>query len=285
MVYVRTATLTQADGATWTLNDGRTPAGASSDWIVEDVAGWYGGSGVRGESVARLGHGDFVGRGWRETRTLTLHGTIACEDSDERDWQERNLSGMVWSGEFGTLTCDDGNAVLSTVVRLDGAPQIVKLGVTALKFQIPLRATSPFLYGEWRESTIRPKSAGVGLEFDLFSVGGVLTYGDEIDDGAYVWNDGNALSYPQFTVTADAPGGFAVGIGGRRVVYPWPTYQDMPVVIDMAGSVSIGGIDQSHRLGARQWVGVEPSDLGTPFFDLLEGGSGFCTVRHRDTYI
>lgn len=284
MVHVRTARLTQADGSFWTLDDGRSGE-SRADWIVEDVAGWYGGAGVRAETVARLQHGDFPARAWREGRSMTLHGAVICLDSDERDRQERAISGMAWDGRYGELECDDGAAVLSTSVRLDGAPQVVKIGTTALRFQIPLKAASPFLFGEWRESILRPVGAGVGLEYPLFHRGGVLTFGTAVDTTEPVWNDGNATSYPRFVVTADAPGGFAITLNGRRVAFPWPVFSDAPVVVDMAGSVTVSGVDQSHLLSDRGWTGVGPGEIAYPSFDLLRGGSGWATVQHRDTYI
>lgn len=286
MVAVRSAVLVQADGARWSLT---TAPGPGTSWIVDDVAGWYGGSGVRGDTTARLGHGDFVERGYREGRVLTLHGTVICGTTDERDWQERNLSGMGWSGEWADLTCDDGNAELSTRVRLDGAPQVVKVGTHALQFQLPLRSETPFLYGEWRSSTLRPVTAGTGIEFPLFagetSGDPIITYGAAIGTDEYVWNDGNAESWPMFEVYADAPGGFTVSLGAKRVTYPWPTYPDMPVIVDMSGGVTVSGKDFSHLLGEREWAMVPPSSMESPKFELIQGGTGWATVRHRDTFI
>ena len=214
MVHVRNAVLTQANGFRWSLSD--KPSASDSEWYVEDVAGWYGGSGVRGDVTARLGHGDFVERGYREGRVLTLHGTVVCASSDIRDWQERNLSGMAGDGDWCELTCDDGNAELSTRVRLDGAPQIVKLGTQALRFQVPLRTEMPFLYSAWRESSLQPVGAGVGFEFAPFSNGGVVSFGSAVDTGEWVWNDGNASSAPQFTVWADSPGFAEIGRASCR---------------------------------------------------------------------
>ena len=286
MVHVRTAVLTQADGARWSLS---SQAHVKPAWTVEDVAGWYGGTGVRGGVTARLGHGDFVERGYREGRVLTLHGMVDCETPDDRDWQERNLSGMAWSGEWADLTCDDGNAVLSTRVRLDGAPQVTNIGTRVLRFQLPLVSDDAFLHGAWRETTLRPVGAGVGLDYPSFSVdmgqGPILTYGTAIDTTEYVWNEGNATSYPQFVVYADAPGGFTVGIGDRRVSYPWPCFQDMPVTVDMSGSLSVSGVDQSHMLGSRQWAGVAPGLISSPSLSFIQGGNGWATARHRDTYV
>lgn len=284
MVHVRTAVLAQADGSRWSLSDGRGASGGESAWIVRDVAGWYGGSGVRGDVTARLGHGDFVERGYREGRVLTLHGTVACKSSDVRDWQERNLSGMAGDGDWCDLTCDDGAAVLSTRVRLDGAPQIVKVGTTALRFQLPLRSDSPFLYGPWRESTLHPVGAGVGFEFVPFSRAGVISFGSAVSTDERIWNEGNASSAPQFVVTATSAG-FAVGLDGSRVTYPHATFPDVPVTVNMAGAVYVGGVDQSHLLGERGWATVPSGGTSVPKFEFLQGGTGWAKVRHRDTYI
>lgn len=287
MVHVRNAILTQADGGRWVLS-GR-PSPADSEWFVEDVAGWYGGSGVRGEITARAGHGDFVARGHREGRVLTLHGAVACATSDIRDWQERNISGMAWDGDWADLTCDDGNAVLSTQVRLDGAPQVVKVGTRKLRFQIPLRTASPFLLGEVRTSTLQPVGAGVGMDFSPFSrdlgAGPVITFGSAIQSSEWVWNDGNAEAWPVFTVVADSPGGFVVALGDHRVTYPWPTFADIPVTVDMAGAVTVGGVDQSHLLGERDWASIGPQSIEAPSFAFLRGGTGWATVQHRDSYM
>lgn len=287
MVHVRTAVLTQSDGGTWSLSG--KPAAADSEWYVEDVNGWYGGSGVRGETTARLGHGDFVERGYREGRSLTLHGTVACTSPDIRDRQERNISGMAWDGDWATLTCDDGDSVLSTRVRLDGAPQVVKVGLQVLKFQIPLRADSPFLHGPWRESIIRPAEAGVGFEFPPLARdlgrGPVVTFGTAVDTDDLVWNDGNADSWARFTVTGTFPGGVALSVDGHRVTYPWPTFPDIPVTVDMAGAVTVGGVDQSHLLGERDWAPVPARSISKVALQPLQGGTGWATVQHRDTYM
>lgn len=283
MVHVRTARLTQSDGARLFLTTNPS-ATDESKWYVEDVAGWYGGSGVRGDSTGRLGHGNFVGRGYREGRSLTLNGWVTCADTDIRDWQERNLSGLMWDGDWGDLTCDDGDATLSTRVRLDGSPQVVKIGLTSLQFQIPLVSESPFLEGEAREISVFPPEFGAGFEIPPLAEG-VISFGTEVQETAYIWNDGNADSSPVFTVVADTPSGFSVGFGGSRVTYPWPTFKSAPITVDMAGQILVSGRDQTHRVGDRGWASLPPKTIETPQFHYLSGGAGWATVAFRDTYI
>lgn len=284
MVHVRTAALTDREGApVLDLSDGRR--GGDADWIVEDVAGWYGGAGVRGEKVDRLQHGSHVARAWRDSRVMTIHGGVICKDSDVRDREERRLSGVLWDGLFGELSCDDGDAVLASNVRLDAAPQIVKVGTTALRFQVPLIADDPFLYAPEQVTFLHPVGTGIGLEYPLFSVDGVLTFGMGAPANDPIRNAGNAKAFPVVTVTADTPGGFRVSMGGKSVVYPEPTFSDLPVQVDMRGRVLVNGVDSSHVLAGREWASVPPGGSLQPELEFLAGGRGFATVAVRDTYI
>lgn len=283
MVAVRSAVLTQADGARWTLSNGRTPG--AEGWIVENVTGWHGGSGVRSWSESRLRHGNFTARAWRENRKITLQGIVVAPDSDTRDWHERSLSGMAGDGDWCDLTCDAGRHVLSTRVRLDGEPQIVRIGTQALRFQLPLEADSPFLVSAWRETTLQPAGAGVGLEYTTFTRGGIITFGSEIEHDERIWNDGNTESQPVFEVWADSPSGFRVGLDGHVVEWSGLCLPDVPVLVDMTGSVTVGGHDQSSQLVRRDWASIPAQSISSPTFELLQGGRGFARVRHRDTYI
>lgn len=448
-VTERNAILTQADGSSWALSTERFTE-APTRWLLIDIVGWYGGSGVRSTVTDRYRHGDFPSRGWREGRTISLRGAAISKTSMTRDDVERELSGILWDGQEGTLAVQEADdRVLWTTVRLDGAPSIEKLDERAIEFSIPLRSAEPFVYGPWREGTLTLPGAGVGLEYPLFSGGvmprglnlindprgadptvteyrttsspgwtvvsgewvktestvgsnslrmessrdlfyketpvvpgrryrltfevminsgtaqaryavrstladgstaytgdnlepggdtahytditagewvkvtrwwdapenavassfdlqvnsvstatevrvrnprveltePVLTFGAAIDTEVTMWNNGNATSYPQIEVVGDLPGGFAVTVGSRRVTYPWPTFPDMPVLVDMSGSLSVSGQDQSHRLVERNWTGIEPGTAETPKLDPLQGGTGWAVVRHRDTYI
>lgn len=284
----RTAVLTQADGAQLRLDtDESCPD--PTDWILEDVSGWYGGSGVRRQVTDRYGHGSFMGPGFRDGRYMTVKGAVRCSTTVERDWQERNLSGIFGDGSTGTLWVDDGETQLSTEVGLDGTPQVEKIGTHALVFQIPLISESPYLVSAEREITLFPPGSGTGFEFPPFSrdlgKGPIITFGTEVQETAYIWNDGNAPSSEVFTVITDSPAGFIVGHGRHRVTYPWPTFKNVPVEVDMAGAVRIGGMDQTHRVGERGWAAVEPQTIETPFLRFIDGGTGWTTVRSRDTYI
>lgn len=283
MVHVRSATFTEANGTAWSLS-GRPPKGPA-EWIVTDVAGWSGGSGVRGEVTARIGHGDVVGRGERENRVLTLHGTVACQNSDIRDDMERALSGIAGDGDWGDLTCDDGHAILSTRARIDGAPSISKVGTTALRFLLPLRADSPWLYGPERVTFLQPVGTGVGLVYPLYAPDGVLDYGAGIVASDAVHNDGNATAWPTVLVVGDFPGGWRLIGDSKTVEWPWPTTHASPVEVRMDGSIWIGTSNVTDQATIRQWMSIAPGGSLTPSLAPLQGGTGWAEVHHRDTYI
>lgn len=258
-------------------------------WVVEDLAGWFGGVGVKGDRTARLGHGDFPAPNKRTGRSLTLN-LLWVGDVQARDHVSRALSGLFADGEEGTLTARVGELVLTAQhVTLDGEVAVSEVGTVGVRAQVPLHAADPFLRSEARETHLRPIGSGVGLDYGLFSrdlgQGPVLSFGSAVDARDWVWNDGNAESFPLVTVTANAPGGFAVSMGSSHVTFPWPTYPDMPVVVDMAGAVSVSGIDQSHLVSTRRWGGIAPSSVESPTFEFLQGGTGFGVVSHCDTYL
>jgi hypothetical protein len=139
---------------------------------------------------------------------------------------------------------------------------------------------------EVQVSSATVDGAGVRLRgFDVWRTAPVLTFGSAVDTDVLVWNDGNTDAWPVFTVHADAPGGFLLGLGDRVIEYTRPTWRDSPVRVDMTGEVLVSGFDQSQYLAAREWSSIAPGTFERPRFELLQGGTGWCEVSHRDTYI
>ena len=278
------AVLTDATGKEFTLSYDHD--GQDSHDLLTNLVGWIGGVGVRPDVTDRLTHGSFDGSYTRTSRTISVEAICERSDRDELWHLERALSGLFDNGGHGTLEVLQDDLTLVSTVRLDGEVKVTtNLDAGYLSVQIPLFAADPHLYGKWRESLLRPVGSGVGLVYPIFEPAGVVSFGSAIDVTEPIWNDGNATAYPQFEVVANAPGGFAISMGGCRVTYPWPTFPDSPVVVDMAGSVLVSGVDQSHFLGERAWTGIESGTMEYPSFDLLRGGDGWATVRHRDVYI
>ena len=257
--------------------------------LLTGLSGWTGGVGVRRETLDRLSHGSFPTPTTRTGRTLTLDMMFERDSVTELRGLARGISGLFVDGGYGTLTVTEDHEEASAEVTLDGDPKInVNVDAGYLTAQIPLFAPLPYLYSAWREGSLRPVSDGVGLVLPLFATPtgqDVLTFGSEIATEAYVRNDGNAPSYAVFEVQADAPGGFRVSAGEGHLTWPRPTFPDVPVLIDMSGSVSIGGVRQTHFASERKWAATPPHSTVIPTFELLQGGSGFASVRHRDTSI
>lgn len=262
---------------------------ASNLWSFEGVklkalGGWHGGVSVMGESTQRLGHGQFQTPGRRAARVLSMELSRAADTDAEVERFRRWVSSVVSTGEPGTLTVDWDGQVLSSTVYQDGEAQVSHhAGYASLL--LPLRAPDPCLYGQWREVSLKPIGSGVGFEFPPFKNNDTITFGSAIATDEWLWNDGNSASYPQFRVVADAPGGFRLRLGGKQVTYPWPVFKNTPVLVDMAGAVLVGGVDQSHLLGERGWGSIPPSSIESVKFDFLRGGEGWAIARTRDTFI
>lgn len=164
---VRSATLLGPHGELVFTN---RELGQDSRFWLTGLDGWFGGVGVYGEQTQRtLGHGLFPRVGVRSGRVLTLHGTLIFPDDPTRLIADRFLSGLLWDGEFGTLTVQTGELSLSCAVRLDGEIKHSYRGLRALDVQIPLSAPDPFLYAPVRVSQIFPAGAGQGLVYPLFN--------------------------------------------------------------------------------------------------------------------
>lgn len=254
-------------------------------WDMERVTGWFDTPGVRLETVERLRHGEHTSDGRWANRLVRITGLFHHDDCTDQQAERDRLAGLFHDGKTVEVRMRHGGLNLANDFRLADELKVEPDTDTLSDFDMLLAAVDPYLYSPFRESIVRPVGSGVGLEYPLFHRGGVLTFGTAVDTTEPIWNDGNAVSFPRFVVTADAPGGFAITLNGRRVTFPWPVFSDAPVVVDMAGSVTVSGVDQSHLLSDRGWAGVEPGEIAYPSFDLLRGGTGWATVRHRDTYI
>ena len=280
---MRSATLIRSRGADWHLP--ARPAPGDVRWYIEDVTGWYGGSGVRTQVTASIGHGDFLGVPTREGRAFTLQGAVVCSSVELRDETERMLSAVAWDGEEVDLRCDDGHRVLTSTVRLDGAPQIVEIGRTKLRFHIPLRSASPFLYADEQKIFLHPVGLGRGLEYPLFSKSGVLTYGTALAERDSITNSGDAAAYDSYLVVGDFPGGWRLTVGRKVIEWPWPTVLTAPVLVEMTGRIWIGDSNVTDRASVRQWAPLAAGATVTPSLTPLQGGTGWAEVRHRDTFI
>lgn len=256
--------------------------------ILQDVVGWYGGVGVKGDNTQRaLGHGVFPEPSRRTGRALTVKGLLIFEDEDIRALAERQLSGIFWDGELGTVIVDDGHRVLSTRAKLDGEIDIERQGTQALQIAVPLLCPDPFLYAQGGTTQVSPPGAGVGFGWSEGAFpGGGASWHEGRNTSARVVNAGNADAYPEITVRGSWPNGFRLTDGRHAVEYPHAVFDQSPVVVDMrAGSVKVRGADQTHKLTRREWFKVGPGEAITVRAGQFAPSTGWADIVLRDTYI
>lgn len=290
----RIATLSKGD---WSLVlDSHAPEHEPYQPLLQELTGWYGGTGVSAENNQRqLGHGSFESEAVRTARQLTLGGLFFFENESDREFAARYISGALWDGSHGELTYQiEGQDPETTTVRLDGEPKITPIADDGVQWELPLIAEDPRIYGPVRVSQIFPTGFGEGFVFPAFATkqdpdgSPVADWGAGTPYSGGFGNNGNATAYPVFTVRGDWPAGFSITAGGHTLTYPAPVSASVPCVIDNAeGTVSIGGVGQTHRLTARHWFDIAPGESLQPRIIALGGQSngGWCDVEIRDTYM
>ena len=265
------------------------PFGAGMQLWLVDLEGWYGGVDLVGESVQRaLGHGLFPTPSRRTGRVLTLEGLLQLESEADRTVAERYLSGLLGDGELGEITYSVSEGPeLTAQVKLDGPVKITPIGFDMVKFQAPLLAPDPFLYGDTQEATLNIPGAGEGLKWGPGIVkGGYMRWGGSVPP-ARLSNAGNADSWPVFEVRGVFPEGFTLTMNQQTIEFTGLVTTKAPVVVDTgAGQITQRGRDVTHLLARRQWAPIPPRSTLTPRLAARSRLSeGWAVARWADTYI
>lgn len=257
------------------------------------ISGWDGVA-PRGERVNRNLGGIFDPHQVLEARQFTLRGAMSGLTYAATLDAERLITALVQPGEHGdgnatlTLTHADGRE-LSCVVYRDGPPKVEHRAVSGwLRWELPLIAPDPRLYGPEQEVQVANYAGTGGLRYPLHTTaGGVLDYQVEADriPEVGIRVDGNTTAFPRFIVHGNMPGGFAVGFDDRELHYLAPVISGVPVEVDFAGHAWVSGIDQQWSLGVRRWGGVAPNATFMPWFRPLSGGTGIVSCRVRAAWI
>lgn len=263
--------------------------------VVESISGIPGSVEMRGETTARLGSGSILTPIYREPREITVKGWMHCTDQsvDVRRAAVQDLavliSGMWRDGdELGTLrlvhagmdrTCrvqpdQDGSWTLDASLDYRGW----------LRWSLDLIAPDPHLYGAARTMQLRPVDTGAGFVWPGFA-DGFADWGVSGGDEAQLTNAGNAAALPTVTVTVDDGSGFRLSSGARSVEWVGACSRSVPVVVDMAGQVLVGGVDRSAQLVRREWLSVPPRGVVSMSLSTLSGGGGSAIATVRDTWI
>ena len=262
--------------------------------IYDAAEGIPGGVPIRGEKTHRWGTGTVPDRVTRDGRTMTIGGwahfgrgradlVLAAAD---------RLTGM-WADNttLGELAIDLPGYWRSMQVQPDSAasewPQLdmSRRHLGWLHWGLALYAPDPHAYGKLTEVLLQPVGTGIGLDYPLFTRDGVLTYGGAVAAQVTLTNAGNAVAYPVVEVDVTDASGFRLVIDGRAVEYNAACVQGAPVTVDMRGRVTVGGVDQSGRVSAREWAGVPAGGSVLAELHTLQGGAGHAWATVRDTYI
>lgn len=276
----RIARLTDALGGTI----GSTDEGVT----VSKVTGWDRSAPLKRDRVDRWGHGSLSGTATRKGRSYTLEGRCSGLGHDEMEPARQYVRALFSDLQDGALEVTDfGGVVKVATVHLDGEV-LADDSYDAFGFfnwQIPLWADDPYRYGEARRVFLQPVGSGIGLEYSLFTKGGILTYGSAVNATTTLTNAGDAPAYPVFDVQVDDPSGFRIVMDGRVVEYGGPCVPGTPVTVDMAGKVTVAGSGMGFMLRRREWAAIPPGGSSTATLETLQGGAGSAWATVRDTWI
>lgn len=231
----------------------------SSPYMLTGITGVYDGVGHRRAyderptaagtfpSVARLGG-----------RRITLKGEIYTTGPMEQDRAIRRLTGLLASGETGTLAVDMGNAPITAIVQRLGTP-VISIDAWGLlaTFELQLWADDPRWYG--KERTVGPAGAVAAI------------------------NRGNFPALPVLVVTGSSPGGYTItGPNGGQIIVNAALTSGVPHEYRMrearlyvGGSRVLGGVTRARLWAVR-------SGLPTTTMTV---SAGQLTSRLNDTYL
>lgn len=253
-----------------------------------------GGLGVDLPKVDRLHGGTFTGSATRPGREITLAGTAVFDDdaAGARRFVD-TVAGMLSAGGAGLLVRVSDGGERSVLVELDGPPKVAAViedDTSSVDWELQLYAADPVWHGPPIEARVADYTAMQGLLYPLHVGTPWLDYrpGDASQATVPLRPGGNAPAYPVFTVEGSFPSGFAVGFEGAEVVYEAAVVPGVPVVVDFAGRVTAGGVDQGWRLGVRRWGGVDAGAAFVPWFRPLVATAqtaGVATCRVRPAWI
>lgn len=255
---------------------------------ILSTLGLYGGLGVRVDKQDRLTDGTVPARVARTGRAWTPGGRIiGLSDQGVVEWALRigGLFGGSDNDSTGLLEITQGDLQLHAEVQLDGEPKIYAardLGYVV--WEMPLYSPDPHLYGSARTMQLRPVDTGAGFVWPGFA-DGFADWGVSGGDEAQLTNAGNAAALPTVTVTVDDGSGFRLSSGARSVEWVGACSRSVPVVVDMAGRVLVGGVDRSAQLVRREWLSVPPRGVVSMSLSTLSGGGGSAIATVQDTWI
>lgn len=121
------------------------------------------------------------------------------------------------------------------------------------------------------------------------TAGGVLTYGEELQDPQATITNGGLADAPLVARTyGDFPGGVTVtsSLGTGSLTFPWPITEEVPLELYGEGEAWMGDTNVSYLLTDRDFsqLIVAPGETRSIYFTPLQGGSGYLQVDINEKY-
>ena len=278
---------------TLTDQSGRTLMAQAADHstitgdFVRDVPGWYDGVSSDVETLDRITAGVMVASSRLAARVFSVVGYSVRDTDTEAAEAARHLSALFSDGGAadGHVEAVHDGRTLTCFAQRTGAPTVTLVRPRKrVEWTIPFVAADPHLYGPARTMQLRPVDTGAGFVWPGFA-DGFADWGVLGGDEAQLTNAGNAAALPTVTVTVDDGSGFRLSSGARSVEWVGACSRSVPVVVDMAGRVLVGGVDRSAQLVRREWLSVPPRGVVSMSLSTLSGGGGSAIATVRDTWI
>lgn len=254
-------------------NGGTIGLAPGTNQVVTDIKGWHGSAGMRRNSTPRLwAHGNFMERGWKSSRVVTLSGHVSCSTRAEAAALCDTYAALFGDGTPGVFVVNDlDQGYRQAEVVLAGAIDVRWDGGLEVDFDVDMEAPDPRKYGQALSSMTGPSNPGGGLQFDLFTTNGVLDFSTGGDSGTVtIQNQGTADSPVAFDITGYAPG-FTITeeATGRQLIYTATVMDGDVLTLDAAdGSVTLNGTaDRSSYLSRRDWTNLQPGASSTFLFE------------------
>lgn len=278
---------------TLTDQSGRTLMAQAADHptitgdFVRDVPGWYDGVSSDVETLDRITAGVMVASSRLAARVFSVVGYSIRDTDTEAAEVARHLAALFSDGGAadGQIEAVHDGRTLTCFAQRTGAPTVTLVRPRKrVEWTIPFVAADPHLYGAARTMQLRPVDTGAGFVWPGFA-DGFADWGVSGGDEAQLTNAGNAAALPTVTVTVDDGSGFRLSSGARSVEWVGACSRSVPVVVDMAGRVLVGGVDRSAQLVRREWLSVPPRGVVSMSLSTLSGGGGSAIATVRDTWI
>lgn len=265
----------------------KTP-GAFQELILDQTAikGWTDGVTIRRDSTPRLvTNGDFYEPAKLGSRLIQLTGMAVTISPADLIALRDMFIGFGADTGYRWFSVQTETHRRFALVGVEGTPQWSQVTDTTANWKLDLYAPDPYIYGDEQIITIgqsvdSPGGLALPLRYPL-------NYNAAPSSMTVIRNQGNVDSWPVFRVNGTYHNGFEIFDNrNSRVTYKGVVTPQAPVYIDMGkGTATQTGVDKTVLVTNRQWFSVGRDETVRPEIKGILGGTGWCDVYFRDTFI